>query len=89
MVERMRLANPETLEVDLTIYDDTVWTKPFVTATRNFRRIQKGISEIGPFTGEPEEWVCTVSITSFDPETNTYKDKDPEEMVKYLDKLGR
>jgi hypothetical protein len=89
MVERMRLANPQTLEIALTIYDDTVWTKPFVTATRNFRRIQKGISEIGPFSGEPEEWVCTVSITSFDPDTNTYKDKDPEEMVKYLDKLGR
>jgi hypothetical protein len=89
MVERMRLVNPETLEVNLTIYDDTVWTKPFVTATRNYKRIQKGVSELGPFSGEPEEWVCTVSITSFDPDTNTYKDKDPEEMVKYLDKLGR
>jgi hypothetical protein len=89
MVERMRLVNPQTLEVQLTIYDDTVWTKPYVTAARNYRRIQKGISEFGPFSGEPEEWVCTVSITSFDPETNTYVDKDPEEMVKYLDKLGR
>jgi len=89
MVERMRLANPDTLEANLTIYDDTVWTKPYVTATRNFRRIQKGISEFGPFSGEPDEWVCTVSITSFDPDTNTYSDKDPEEMVKYLDKLGR
>ena len=28
------------------------------------------------------------AVTSFDPDTNTYKDKDPEEMVKYLDKLG-
>ena len=89
MVERMRLANPNTLEVKLTLYDDTVWTKPYVTATRNFRRVQSGISEFGPFSGRPEEWVCTVSITSFDPDTNTYKDKDPEEMVKYLDKLGR
>jgi hypothetical protein len=89
MVERMRLVNPQTLQVNLTVYDDTVWTKPFVTATRNYKRIQKGISEIGPFSGEPEEWVCTVSITSFDPNTNTYKDKDPEEMVKYLDSLGR
>ncbi len=89
MVERMRLVKPDTLEGNLTIYDDTVWTKPYVTATRNFTRIQKGISEIGPFSGEPEEWVCTVSITSFDPATNTYKDKDPEDMVKYLDKLGR
>jgi hypothetical protein len=89
MVERIRVANPQTLEIQNTIYDDTVWTKPYVTAARNFRRVQKGISEFGPFTGEPEEWVCTVSITSFDPDTNTYHDKDPEEMVKYLDKLGR
>ena len=89
MVERMRLVNPETMELKLTVFDDTVWTKPFVSATRNFKRIQKGVSEIGPFSGEPEEWVCTVSITSFDPATNTYKDKDPEEMVKYLDKLSR
>jgi len=89
MVERMRLVNPETMELKLTVYDDTVWTKPFVTAARDYRRIQKGISEFGPFSGEPEEWLCTVSITSFDPDTNTYKDKDPEDMVKYLDSLGR
>ena len=88
MVERMRLVDPETLELNLTIYDETVWTKPFVTATRNLKRIQKGISEGRVFSGEPEEWVCTVSITSFDPETNTYVDKDPEEMVKFLDKTG-
>jgi len=88
MVERMRLADPQTLEMNLTIYDDTVWKKPFVTAKRDYKRIVKGVSELGPFSGEPEEWVCTVSITSFDPETNTYNDKDPEEMVKYLDKLG-
>jgi hypothetical protein len=89
MVERFRLADPDTLELNLTIYDDTVWTKPFITATRNFRHIQKGISDKGIFSGEPEEWVCTVSITSFDPETNTYVDKDPEEMVEFLNKLGR
>ena len=62
-----------------TFYDDTVWTKPYVTATRNYKRSA---------TAEPEEWICTVSITSFDPETNTYVDKDPEAMVKDLDKLG-
>ena len=88
MVERMRLINPNSLEIKLTIYDDIVWTQPYET-TRTFTRIQHGVSEIGPFSGEPEEWVCTVSITSFDPETNTYKDKDPQDMVKYLDKLGR
>jgi hypothetical protein len=89
MVERMRLANQQTLEVKLTIYDDTVWTKPYVAATRNYKRIQKGTSNIGPLTGEPEEWVCTLSITSFDPDTNSYVDKDPEAMVKFLDQQGR
>jgi hypothetical protein len=89
MVERMRLVDPNAMELKLTVYDDTVWTKPYVAATRNYRRIVKGHSEFGPFNGEPEEWVCTVSITSFDPETNTYQDKDPEEVVKYLDKLDR
>jgi hypothetical protein len=80
MVERMRVINPDTLEVNLTVYDDTVWTKPYVAQTRNYGRTA---------TGEPHEWICTISITSFDPETNTYNDKDPEEMVKFLDKLGR
>ena len=80
MVERMRYVNPDILEIKTTVYDDTVWTKPYVMATRNYRR------RLG---GEPEEWICTVSITSFDPDTNSYVDKDPEEMVKFLDKLGR
>jgi len=88
MVERMRLVNPETLQVDLTIYDDSVWTKPYAS-TRSYRRIQKGISEVGQFTGQPEEWVCTVSITTFDPDTNTYVDKDPEAMVKMLDSRSK
>jgi hypothetical protein len=79
MVERMRLVDPNTLEAKLTVYDDTVWTKPYVMSTRNYRRMPGA---------KPEEWVCSVSITSFNPDTNTYTDKDPEEMVKYLDKLG-
>jgi hypothetical protein len=89
MVERMRLIDPNTIEAQLTLYDDTVWKTPFVATTRKYNRIVKGVSEKGPFTGEPEEWVCTKSITSFDPTTNTYNDKDPEEMVKYLDRLGK
>jgi len=88
MVERMHLVDLQTLEVDLTIYDDTVWTKPYVSS-RKYRRIQKGSGQVGQFTGEPEEWVCTVSITTFDPDTNTYVDKDPEEMVKMLDSLSK
>lgn len=89
MVERMRLLDADTLEMKLTVYDDSVWTKPYQSRTRTWRRIRKGISEVGPFTGEPEEWICTVSITSFDRATNSYIDKDPEEMVKMLDRLGR
>jgi hypothetical protein len=89
IVERMRLLDADTLEMKLTVYDDSVWTKPYQVRTRTWRRILKGISEVGPFTGEPEEWICTVSITSLDPDTNTYIDKDPEEMVKMLDRLGR
>jgi len=88
MVERMRLVDPQTLQVNLEVYDDTVWTQPYVT-TRNYRRVQPGSSAVGQVTGEPEEWVCTLSITTFDPNTNTYVDKDPEEMVKMLDSRGK
>jgi hypothetical protein len=79
MVERMRLVSKDALEIKTATYDDTVWTKPY-ESQRTYRR---------SLTGSPGEWVCTVSITSFDPDTNTYTDKDPEEMVRYLDKLGR
>ncbi|EIZ80904.1 hypothetical protein WSK_0587 [Novosphingobium sp. Rr 2-17] len=89
MVERLRLVDANTLEQQLTLYDDSVWKVPFVAQTRRFNRIVNGVSEVGPFNGKPEEWVCTVSITSFDPATNTYMDKDPEEMVKMLDKQGQ
>ena len=88
MMERMHLVDRQTLEVDLTIYDDTVWTKPYVTS-RKYRRVQEGIGKVGQFSGEPEEWVCTVSITTFDPDTNTYVDKDPEDMVKMLDSRSK
>ena len=79
MVERMRMIDKDTLEIKTTTYDDTVWTKPY-ESKRTYRRSTMGA---------PTEWICTVSITTFDSETNTYTDKDPEEMVKYLDKLNR
>jgi hypothetical protein len=80
MVERMRLVDPNTMEIKTTVYDDTVWTKPYEMATRSYRR---------SMNSDPEEWVCSISITSFDPDTNTYYDKDPEEMVRLLDRQGR
>jgi hypothetical protein len=89
MVERMRLIDPNTMELNLTIYDDTVWTQPYVAQPRHYNRYQKGVNAGRNFSGEPEEWVCTLSITSFDPETNSYKDMDPSEVVKFLDNLGR
>jgi hypothetical protein len=79
MLERMRYVSPDTLVIKTTVYDDTVWTKPYEMATRTYTRR----------SGEPTEWICTVSITAFDPETNSYTDKSPEEMVKFLDRLGR
>jgi len=85
MVERMRLVDSETLEHKLTIYDDTVWTQPYVMSPRYYKRIRPG-HDIGQFSGDPEEYVCSVSVTIFDPDTNTYVDKDPVEVVKYLDK---
>jgi hypothetical protein len=88
MVERMRLIDSETMEHKLTIYDDTVWTKPYVMTARNYRRIRTG-HDIGQFSGDPEEYVCTVSITNFDAESNTYVDKDPDEVVKFLDRRDR
>jgi len=88
MVERFRLVDSETMEHKLTVYDDTVWTKPYVMTTRNYRRIRPG-HDIGQFSGEPEEYVCTVSVTTFDPDTNTYVDKDPEAMVRFLDGQGQ
>jgi hypothetical protein len=34
MVERMRLAEKDALEIKLTIYDDTVFTQPYETSDR-------------------------------------------------------
>jgi len=66
MVERMRLLNSETMEAKLTVYDDTVWTQPYVMSTRKYARIRPG-HDIGPFSGDPEEYVCGISVTTFDP----------------------
>lgn len=86
MEERMRLVDRDTLEIRTTMVDDTVWTQPYEMAPRRYTRLQKGVKEMGQFSGDPEEYVCSLSVTVFDPDKNTYIDKDPEEMVKLLDK---
>jgi hypothetical protein len=60
-VERMRMKDYNTLEIATTIYDDTIFAKPY-TSTREWHR----------YTGrnaEPQEWVCSDNRDYYDPET--------------------
>ena len=79
MVERMKLLDPDTLQIKLTIYDDTVWTEPYVANDQIFKR------NTGDF-GLPVEWVCgsTADPLEFDPKANTSVMEDPEEVLKRL-----
>ena len=79
MVERMRMPDPDTLEIKLTIYDDTVWTKPYVADTTVYHR-QRGDA------GWPNEWVCGTAIDplNFDTKTNQSIMQDPAEVLKRL-----
>jgi hypothetical protein len=78
MVERMRLSEPDMLEIKTTIYDDTVFTTPYEVETRYWKR-QTGKQ------GKPQEWVCTVAISYFDEKANVHKDLSPEEVLKRLE----
>ena len=60
LVERMRLADFNTLEVQTTIYDDTVFKQPYTLASRRYIR---GIER----RNEPQEWACTDNRDYFDP----------------------
>lgn len=80
MVERMRLLDPDTLEIKLTIYDDTVWTKPYVANDQIFKR------NTGDY-GLPVEWVCGSSDADpleFNPATNETEIEDPAAVLKRL-----
>lgn len=79
MVERMRLLDPGTLEIQLTIYDETVWTEPYVANPQIFKR-NRGDA------GLPNEWVCGSSPdpVGFDPTTNETIMEDPAEVLKRL-----
>jgi len=79
MVERMKLIDPDTLEIQLTIYDDTVWTQPYVANPQIFKR-NRGDA------GMPAEWVCGSSADplEFDPTTNESIMQDPAEVLKKL-----
>jgi hypothetical protein len=70
----MRLVDFNTLELQTTIYDDTVFKKPYALAPRRYIR---GIER----KNEPQEWACTDNRDYFDPTTGKleYNVKDKAE----------
>jgi hypothetical protein len=74
LVERMKLVDFNTLELQTTIYDDTVFKKPYTLAPRRYIR---GIER----KNEPQEWACTDNRDYFDPTTGKleYNVKDKAE----------
>jgi len=64
LVERMRLIDFDTLEIQTTIYDDTIFKTPYSLPPRQFIR---GIER----RNEPQEWACTDNRDYLDPETGT------------------
>jgi hypothetical protein len=79
MVERIRLVDPETLEDQLTIYDDTIWKQPYVSTPVQIFKRNRGDD------GWPHEWVCSsADILTFDPAQNKTIVEDPAEVLKRL-----
>jgi hypothetical protein len=79
MVERIRLIDPDTLQDDLTIYDDTVWKQPYVANSGRIFKRSRGED------GWPHEWVCSSADTlTFDPNQGKTIEEDPAEVLKRL-----
>jgi hypothetical protein len=62
LVERMRLVDFNTLEIQTTIHDATVFKQPYSLPSRRFIR---GIER----RNDPQEWACTDNRDYFDPTT--------------------
>jgi hypothetical protein len=79
MVERMHLVDADTLEIQLTIHDDTIWKQPMVSnAGLIFKRNQGD-------KGWPHEWVCSSDDTlTFDPAQGKTVTEDPADVLKRL-----
>jgi hypothetical protein len=60
LVERMRLVDSNTLEIQTTVHDDTVFKRPYSLPARRFIR---GIER----RNDPQEWACTDNRDYFDP----------------------
>jgi hypothetical protein len=79
MVERLRLLDPDTLEDQLTIYDDTVWTQPYVASSGRIFKRNRGEN------GWPHEWVCNTAETLiYDPIQGKTIQEDPAQVLKRL-----
>jgi len=61
-VERMRLKSFDTLEIQTTVYDDSIFGKPYTFPTRTWHRY------VGK-NSEPQEWYCTDNRDYINPET--------------------
>ena len=59
LVERMRLVDGSTLEIQTTIHDDTVFNKPYSLPARRYLR---GVER----RNETQEWACTDNRDYFD-----------------------
>jgi hypothetical protein len=79
MVERIRLVDADTLEDKLTIHDDTVWTKPYVSSPVQIFKRNRGDA------GWPVEWECTsAEVLTFDPAQDKTILEDPADALKRL-----
>lgn len=61
-VERMRLKNFNTLEIQTTVYDDSIFAKPYAYPPRTWHRY------VGKHS-EPQEWYCSDNRDYVSPET--------------------
>ena len=79
LVERIRLVDKDTLDDQLTIYDDTVWTKPYVASSGRLFKRNRGEA------GVPHEWVCNSADTlTFDASQDKTIVEDPADVLKRL-----
>jgi hypothetical protein len=85
LVERFRLVDPDTLEVQLTIYDDKVWEGPYVSKPVPIYTRARGDA------GWPHEWVCSTADDpiGFDPVTNQTIMEDPAEVLERLNRQDK
>ena len=61
IVERMRMLDHDTLQITTTLYDDTIFAKPYTYSDKWYRHTGR--------RSEPQEWVCSDNRDFFDAAT--------------------